>query len=96
MAIIDYLPCPMPDPNTPEPITAAQRQRLYRQRKAGLAPGGRRVPCENCLRRHTGTHGLLCWECARQTPEGRTTVARLVWELRQRQKQKAKLKGDNP
>jgi hypothetical protein len=92
MAIINYLPCPMPDPNTPDPSPAAQRQRLYRQRNAGLAPGGRRIPCEGCGRRHTGAHGRLCWQCARQTPEGRATVARLVWEHRQRQKQK----GDNP
>jgi hypothetical protein len=89
----------MPDPNTPntpDPTPAAQRQRLYRQRKRGEAPGGRRIPCESCPRRHTGTHGLLCWECARKTPDGRATVARLVWEHRQRQKQKAKGKGDNP
>jgi hypothetical protein len=81
-----------PDPNTPDPSPAAQRQRLYRQRKAGLAPGGRRFLCEGCPRRHAGAHGRLCWQCARQTPEGRATVARLVWEHRQRQKQK----GDNP
>jgi hypothetical protein len=73
----------MPDPNTPDLSPAAQRQRLYR-----------RIPCESCGRRHTGAHGLLCWECARKTPEGRATVARLVWEHRQRQK--AKGKGDNP
>jgi len=84
----------MPDPNTPDPSPAAQRQRLYRQRKRGEAPGGRRIPCESCPRRHTGTHGLLCWECARKTPEGRATVARLVWE--HRQQKKAKGKGDNP
>jgi hypothetical protein len=84
----------MPDPNTPEPSPAAQRQRLYRQRKARLAPGGRRIPCERCGRRHTGAHGPLCWECARQTPKGRATVAQLVWEHRQRKK--AKGKGDNP
>jgi hypothetical protein len=92
MAIIDYLPCPMPDPSTSAPTTAAQRQRLYRQRKRGQAPGGRRIPCESCPRRHTGKYGQLCWECARKTPEGRATVARLVWEHRQRQKQK----DDNP
>ena len=89
----------MPDantPNTPNPGAAALRQRLYRHRKRGQAPGGRRIPCECCFRRHTGTHGLLCWECARKTPEGRAKVARLVWELRQRQKQKAEGKGDNP
>ena len=86
----------MPDPSTPDLSLAAQRQRLYRQRKADLAPRGRRIPCESCPRSHTGAHGLLCWQCARQTPEGRATVARLVWEHRQRQKQKAKLKGDNP
>jgi len=86
----------MPDPNTPNPSSAALRQRLYRQRKRSLVPGGRRIPCESegCPRRHTGTHGLLCWECARKTPEGRAKVARLVWELRQRKK--AKRKGDNP
>jgi hypothetical protein len=79
----------MPDPNTPKPNPAAQRQRLYRQRKAGLALGGRRIPCESCGRRHTGTYGRLCWECARKTPEGRATVARLVWEHRQRRNQKS-------
>jgi hypothetical protein len=94
MAIIDYLPCPMPDPSTPESTPAAQRQRLYRQRKAGLAPGGRRIPCECCGRRHTGAHGPICRECSRKTPEGRATVARLVWEHRQRQE--AKGKDDNP
>jgi hypothetical protein len=85
----------MPNPSTPDPSSAALRQRLYRQRKRGLVPGGRRIPCKNCSRSHTGTHGLLCWECARKTPEGRATVARLVREHRQRQKQKAKGKGDN-
>jgi hypothetical protein len=87
----------MPDPSTPstpDPSPAAQRQRLYRQRQAGLAPGGRRFLCEGCGRRHTGTHGRICRECARKTPEGRATVAWLVWEHRQRQK--AKGKGDNP
>ena len=84
----------MPNPNTPDPTAAAQRQRLHRQRHADLAPRGRRIPCESCPRSHTGIHGLLCWECARKTPEGRATVARLVWEHRQRQK--AKGKGDNP
>ena len=86
----------MPDPSTPstpDPSPAAQRQRLYRQRQAGLAPGGRRFLCEGCGRRHTGAHGRICRECARKTPEGRATVARLVWEHRQRQK--AKGKGDN-
>jgi len=84
----------MPDPNTPDPSSAALRQRLYRQRQRGQAPGGRRIPCESCGRRHTGKYGLLCWECARKTPEGQATVARLVWELRQRKK--AKRKGGNP
>jgi hypothetical protein len=84
----------MPDPNTPGPSPAAQRQRLYRQRQAGLAPGGRQIPCEICRRRHTGAHGLLCWKCARKTPEGRATVARLVWEHRRRRK--TENKGDNP
>jgi hypothetical protein len=79
---------PMPDPSP-----AAQRQRLYRQRKAGLAPGGRRFLCESCGRRHTGAHGRICRECSRKTPEGRATVARLVWELRQRRKTEGK--GDN-
>ena len=84
----------MPDPSTPEPSPAAQRQRLYRQRKAGLAPGGRRFLCEGCGRRHTGAHGRICRECSRKTPEGRATVARLVWEHRQRRKTEGK--GDNP
>jgi len=84
----------MLDPSTPEPNPAAWRQNLYRRRNEGMAPGGRRIPCENCPRRHTGAHGKLCWQCARQTPEGRATVARLVWEHRQRKK--AKGKGDNP
>ena len=83
----------MPDPSTPAPTTAAQRQRLYRQRNRGQVPGGRRIPCESCGRRHTGAHGPLCRECARKTPEGRTTAARRKWELRQRQK--ANNKGDN-
>jgi hypothetical protein len=83
----------MPDPNTPDPSAAAQRQRLYRQRNAGLAPGGRRLSCENCGRRHTGAHGRICRECSRKTPEGRATVARLVWELRHRRKTESK--GDN-
>jgi len=85
----------MPDPTTPKPNPAAWRQNLYRRRNEGMAPGGRRILCECCSRRHTGTHGLLCWECARKTPEGRAKVARLVWELRQRKKQKAEGKGDN-
>jgi hypothetical protein len=83
----------MPDPNTPDLSAAAQRQRLYRQREAGLVPGGRRIPCKSCPRRHTGAHGQLCWQCARQTPEGKATVAQLVWEHRQRKK--AKGKNDN-
>jgi hypothetical protein len=82
---------PMPDPSTPDPSTAAQRQRLYRQREAGLAPGGRRIPCENCPRSHTGAHELLCSRCwERLTPEGRMAVAERVFLHRQ-----AKAKRDN-
>ena len=75
----------MPDP------TAAQRQRLYRQREAGLAPGGRRVLCEGCGRRHTGKYGQLCSRCwERLTPEGRMAVVERVFLHRQ-----AKAKRDN-
>jgi len=75
----------------PDPSLAAQRQRLYRQRKAGLAPGGRRIPCESCGRRHTGAKGLLCSRCwERLTPEGRMAVAERVFLHRQ-----AKAKRDN-
>jgi hypothetical protein len=81
----------MPDPNTPDPSPAAQRQRLYRQRKASLAPGGRRITCECCGRRHTGAKGPLCSRCwARLTPEGRMAVAERVFLHRQ-----AKTKRDN-
>jgi hypothetical protein len=75
----------------PNPTPAAQRQRLYRQRKASLAPGGRRIPCESCGRRHTGTKDLLCSRCwERLTPEGRMAVAERVFLHRQ-----AKAKRDN-
>jgi hypothetical protein len=81
----------MPDPNPPKPNPAAQRQRLYRQRKAGLAPGGRQIPCESCGRRHTGAKNLLCFRCwERLTPEGQMAVAERVFLHRQ-----AKAKRDN-
>jgi len=81
----------MPDPTTPNPGAAALRQRLYRQRKRGQAPGGRRISCESCGRRHTGANGPLCSRCwERLTPEGRMAVAERVFLHRQ-----AKTKRDN-
>jgi hypothetical protein len=81
----------MPDPTAADLSTAAQRQRLYRLRKAGLAPGGRRILCESCPRRHTGAKGRLCSRCwERLTPEGRMAVVERVFRHRQ-----AKAKRDN-
>jgi hypothetical protein len=81
----------MESASMPDPTPAAQRQRLYRQRKAGLAPGGRRIPCESCPRRHTGKYGQQCSRCwERLTPEGRMAVAERVFLHRQ-----TKAKRDN-
>jgi len=81
----------MPDPTNPNPSAAALRQRLYRQRKRGQAPGGRRISCESCGRRHTGAKDSLCFKCwERLTPEGQMAVAKRVFLHRQ-----AKTKFDN-
>ena len=81
----------MPDPTTPNPGAAALRQRLYRQRKRGQAPGGRRISCESCGRRHTGAKDPLCFKCwERLTPEGQMAVAERVFLHRQ-----TKAKRDN-
>ena len=81
----------MPDPTNPTPSAAALRQRLYRQRKRGQAPGGRRISCESCGRRHTGAKESLCFKCwERLTPEGQMAVAERVFLHRQ-----TKAKRDN-
>ena len=71
----------MPDP------TAADRQRLYRERNAGRLTGGRRVQCVCCPRRHTGIYGRHCYRCwLQQTVEGRALAAQRVRNSRARAK----------
>lgn len=74
--------------------TAAERQRLYRERKAGRLAGGRRVPCVCCPRRHTGLYGRHCYRCwLRQTVEGRALAAQRVRDSRARGKRDKLLTG---
>jgi len=47
----------MPDP------TGAERQRRYRERKAGRLPPAPKPTCAACGITHTGARGLLCSRC---------------------------------
>lgn len=59
--------------------TAAERQRRYRARQAGLLPPFKLRPCSTCPRQHTGAHDDHCWECWRQyTPQGQADRAARV------------------
>lgn len=78
----------MPDP------TAADRQRRYRARKAGLLPPVERRPCTTCPRLHSGAHGKHCWECwEKHSPVGR--LARGQRKRDQRTRDRAKANRNN-
>jgi hypothetical protein len=72
----------MPDP------TAADRQRRFKLRRAGLLPPAAKIACigPGCTTTHDGRHGLLCSRCwERLTPEGRADRAARVARFRARQ-----------
>jgi hypothetical protein len=73
----------MPDP------TAAERQRRYRLRRAGLLPPAVKPQCQACGKVHRGAHGALCAACWRMlTPEGREDRARRSREAQGRKRDK--------
>ena len=74
----------MPDP------TNADRQRRYRERRAGRLAPAQLLACAACGRNHTGRHGLLCSRCwTALTPEGRADRAARVARSRARRRAQA-------
>lgn len=55
----------MPDP------TNAERQRRWRDRQAGRLEPAPQLSCTTCGRSCSGSHGPICRDCFRRTPEGR-------------------------
>jgi hypothetical protein len=79
----------------PTDPTAADRQRRYRARQAGLLPPVKLRPCATCPRLHTGIHGNHCWECwEKHDPAGR--LARAQRKRNQRTRDRARANLDNP
>jgi len=71
----------MPDP------TNADRQRRYRQRKAGRLPPPAKPTCPACGITHTGARGPLCSRCwERLDPSGRQFKAERVAKSRARKR----------
>ena len=78
----------------PTDPTAAERQRRFRARQAGLLPPVELRPCATCSRFHSGTHGAYCWECwEKHDPAGR--LARAQRKRNQRTRDKAKADHNN-
>lgn len=61
------------------PDTNAERQRRYRERRAGRLAPFQPLTCAACGRNHTGVRGVLCSRCwSALTPEGRADRLRRV------------------
>ena len=59
--------------------SSAERQKRYRERKAGRLPPVERPACSACGIIHKGKHGYLCSRCwERLTPEGRKARSQRV------------------
>ena len=57
-------------------LTAADRARRYRERKAGRLPPASKPACQACGITHTGARGVLCSRCWQSlTVEGRADRA---------------------
>ena len=70
-------------------LTAAERQRRYRERKAGRLAPAQRPTCPACGITHTGARGVLCSRCwERLTPEGRAYKADRVARSRARKRER--------
>jgi 5-methylcytosine-specific restriction endonuclease McrA len=66
----------MPDP------TGAERQRRYRERKAGLLPPPIVLSCLTCGKRHSGVRGEYCCRCWLKTDSGREWQRNRVKDFR--------------
>ena len=54
------------------PLTPAEKQKAYRERKAGRQPAAPKLECPACGKIHKGARGVLCSRCwERLTPEGK-------------------------
>ena len=70
--------------------TNAERQRRYRERRAGRLPPPQPLVCAACGRNHTGAHGVLCSRCwTSLTPEGRADRAARVARTRDRRRSRS-------
>ena len=73
------------------PLTPAEKQKRYRERKAGRQPAVIKLECQACGKVHTGTRGILCCRCwERLTPEGKAYRSERV----RRSQSKRTLAGD--
>lgn len=69
-----------------DPLSDAERARLYRARRAGKIPPASLPVCSACGRPHRGRHTPLCSRCWRRlTPEGRADQAERTRRTRARQ-----------
>ena len=69
--------------------SGADRQRRYRERKAGRLAPAPRFACLSCGILHLGARGALCSRCwERLTPEGRAYRADRVARSRARKRER--------
>lgn len=66
-------------------LSPAEKQKRYRERKAGRLPAPEKPTCQACGKAHTGARGLLCCRCWESlTPEGRAYRAARVARARKK------------
>jgi hypothetical protein len=74
----------------PNDLTAADRQRRWRERQAERLPPALRILCQGCSALHTGKYDPWCQRCwLKHTPEGRADVAERVRRSRARRQRRA-------
>lgn len=64
------------------PLTPAEKQRRYRQRKAGVLHPATKPTCSGCGAGRGSAHGDLCRICWRRSSEGKQVLARQQRERR--------------
>jgi hypothetical protein len=68
--------------------TNTERQRRWRLRQTGDLPPVKRLICPGCDALCTDAHGGECFNCWRQTPEGKEWQRLRVADYRQRKRAK--------